>query len=92
MKPNEENGKLPTAKRPFRVLVIAGSNRRQYNCPGVDSSLADLRLKWRELRMGMGKAPAGSSPARQEELGINRDATLSPKKGEGEKRREEPGD
>jgi hypothetical protein len=37
MKPNDENGKLPPAERPFRVLVIAGSNRRQYNCPGVDS-------------------------------------------------------
>jgi hypothetical protein len=34
MKPNDENGKLPTAERPFRVLVIAGSNRGQYNCPG----------------------------------------------------------
>ena len=37
MKPNDDNGKLPLAERPLRVLIIAGSNRRQYNCPGVDS-------------------------------------------------------
>lgn len=35
MKPDDRNGKLPLAKRPFRVLLIAGSDRRQYNCPGV---------------------------------------------------------
>ena len=37
MKPNDDNGRLPAAQRPLRVLLIAGSNRRQYNCPGVDS-------------------------------------------------------
>jgi NADPH-dependent FMN reductase len=37
MKPNDDNGRLPLEQRPFRVLVIAGSDRRQYNCPGVDS-------------------------------------------------------
>ena len=37
MKPNDDNGKLPPSERPFRVLVLAGSDRRQYNCPGVDS-------------------------------------------------------
>lgn len=31
MKPNDENGKLPTAERPFRVLIISSSGRRQYN-------------------------------------------------------------
>jgi len=29
MKPNDESGKLPTSERPFRVLLIAGSDRRQ---------------------------------------------------------------
>jgi hypothetical protein len=48
MKPNDENGKLPTAERPFRVLVIAGSNRRQYNCPGVDSKARALMLRLAE--------------------------------------------
>jgi hypothetical protein len=37
MKPNDDNGRLPASERPFRVLIIAGSDRRQYNCPGVDS-------------------------------------------------------
>ncbi|MDQ3249674.1 MAG: NAD(P)H-dependent oxidoreductase [Chloroflexota bacterium] len=48
MQPNDENGKLPTAARPFRVLLIAGSNRRQYNCPGVDSKARTLMLRMAE--------------------------------------------
>jgi hypothetical protein len=48
MKPNDENGKLPTATRPFRVLVISGSDRRQYNCPGVDSKARTLMLRMSE--------------------------------------------
>src|SRR6266513_26496 len=45
MRPNDENGNLPTAERPFRVLIIAGSDRRQYNCPGVDSKARTLMLQ-----------------------------------------------
>jgi len=45
MKPNDDNGRLPPAKRPFRVLIISGSNRRQYNCPGVDSKSRMLMLR-----------------------------------------------
>ena len=45
MKPNDENGKLPLLERPFRVLIISGSNRRQYNCPGVDSKSRALMLR-----------------------------------------------
>ena len=37
MHPDDDNGRLPTADRPFRVLPLAGSGRRQYNCPGVDA-------------------------------------------------------
>jgi NAD(P)-dependent dehydrogenase (short-subunit alcohol dehydrogenase family) len=48
MRPNDENGQLPTAERPFRVLIIAGSNRRQYNCPGVDSKARTLMLRMAE--------------------------------------------
>ncbi|MGC2238314.1 MAG: NAD(P)H-dependent oxidoreductase [Pyrinomonadaceae bacterium] len=48
MKPNDENGKLPTSERPFRVLVISGSNRRQYNCPGVDAKSRTLMLRMAE--------------------------------------------
>ncbi len=33
------------ADRPFRVLLIAGSERRQYNCPGVDSKARTLMLR-----------------------------------------------
>lgn len=45
MKPNDDNGSLPPEKRPLRVLIIAGSNRRQYNCPGVDSKARTLMLR-----------------------------------------------
>lgn len=37
MKPNDSNGNRSTDQRPFRVLILAGSDRREYNCPGVDS-------------------------------------------------------
>jgi hypothetical protein len=45
MKPDDANGRLPPDQRPFRVLLIAGSNRRQYNCPGVDSKSRALMLR-----------------------------------------------
>src|SRR5262249_7386877 len=45
MKPNDDNRKLPTSDRPFRVLLSAGSARRQYNCPGVDSKARTLMLR-----------------------------------------------
>jgi hypothetical protein len=54
-----------------------------YTAPG--HRYADLKLKWREWRMGLGRATAGSSPAEQERLGLNRDATLYPDQSEGEK-------
>jgi hypothetical protein len=61
---------------------------RAYGYAAPGHRWADAKLKWRELRMKMGLAPAGSSPAAQQELGLNRDATLSPRQGEGEKLRE----
>ena len=33
VRPNDENGNRPTSERPFRVLLIAGSDRRRYDCP-----------------------------------------------------------
>ncbi len=45
MKPNDDNGRLPPEERPFRVLVISGSDRRQYNCPGVDSKSRTLMMR-----------------------------------------------
>lgn len=48
MKPNDEHGKLPPEQRPFRVLVLSGSDRRQYNCPGVDSKSRTLMLRMAE--------------------------------------------
>ncbi len=48
MKPNDTNGHLAPDQRPFRVLIISGSNRRQYNCPGVDSKSRTLMLRMAE--------------------------------------------
>ncbi len=45
MRPKDESGKLPLAERPFRILIISGSGRRQYNCPGVDSKARSLMLR-----------------------------------------------
>jgi hypothetical protein len=42
MKPNDTSGGLPLPERPFRVLLIAASQRRQYNCPGVDGKARGL--------------------------------------------------
>jgi hypothetical protein len=41
----------------------------------------------RDWRMRLGHAPAGSSPAVQDELGLNRDTGLSRTASEGEKLR-----
>jgi hypothetical protein len=49
MKPNDDNAKLTPQQRPFRVLIISGSQRRQYNCPGVDSKSRALMLKMAEM-------------------------------------------
>jgi hypothetical protein len=48
MKPNDRSGERPTSERPFRVLIISGSDRRQYNCPGVDSKSRTLMLRMAE--------------------------------------------
>jgi hypothetical protein len=57
-----------------------------YEAPG--HLLRDVQLGWRSVRMSAGWARAGSSPAEQDRLGLNRDRTFWPSKGEGEKARE----
>jgi hypothetical protein len=57
-----------------------------YKAPG--HFVHDAKLLLRDYRMRVGLAPADSSPAEQDRLGINRDRTLSPEKGEGEKLRD----
>ena len=56
-----------------------------YEAPG--HLLRDAQLAWRDLRMRAGMAPHNSSPARQQELGLNQDQTWSPSESEGEKLR-----
>jgi hypothetical protein len=45
MKPDDENGRKTPENRPFRVFLIAGSNRRQYDCPGIDSKARTLMFR-----------------------------------------------
>jgi hypothetical protein len=52
---------------------------RAYGYKPPSHRWADLKLKWRDLRLRAGVPPAGSSPARQQELGLNQDVTFSPK-------------
>ena len=49
MKPNDKNAGLPLGERPFRILIIAGSGRKQYNCPGVDGKARMLMLKMADM-------------------------------------------
>lgn len=49
MKPNDDNAKLPPEQRPFRILIISGSGRRQYNCPGVDGKSRTLMHRMADL-------------------------------------------
>ena len=58
-----------------------------YKAPG--HFLRDIQLAWRDVRMRTGHAPEDSSPEKQRELGLNRDVTSDPAKGEGEKLRED---
>ena len=48
MKPNDENAKITPEQRPFRILIISGSDRRQYNSR-VDSKSRTLMLKMAEM-------------------------------------------
>lgn len=48
MRPDDKSPALQPEERPFRVLIISGSNRRQYNCPGVDSKSRMLMLRMAE--------------------------------------------
>jgi multimeric flavodoxin WrbA len=59
---------------------------RAYGYERPSHRLADLKLKWRELRMSAGVPPAGSSPSHQQERGLNDDATFTPSVSEGAKR------
>lgn len=52
MQPDDANGHKPPHERPLRVLLIAGSNRRQHNCPGVDSKARTLMLRMAERLPG----------------------------------------
>lgn len=59
---------------------------RAYGYEPPSHLVADLKTKWRGLRMALGRPVTGSSPAIQQALGLNRDAGLRYKRGEGEKR------
>jgi hypothetical protein len=49
---------------------------------------ADLKTKWRAARMALGVPVPGTSPAIQQEQGLNRDVGVLYKKGKGDKLRD----
>ena len=60
MKPDDLNAQRAPEDRPLRVLVIAGSNRRQYYCPGVDSKARTLMFRMADrLPAGVGDRSRG---------------------------------
>ena len=61
---------------------------RAYGYRAPSHLRADIKTKWRGLRMALGRPIPGTSPAIQQERGINRDATIHYKKGEGAKLRD----
>lgn len=49
MKPNDKKSILTVDKRPFSVLIIKGSGRNKYNCPGVDNKARMLIIKMADI-------------------------------------------
>lgn len=68
-------GKVPSGK--YRAYG--------YKAPG--HLLRDAQLLWRNIGLRTGVPPKDSSPAQQQELGLNRDQTWSSHESEGEKLR-----
>src|SRR5258706_10471042 len=66
---------------------VTPSKYRAFGYEARHHTVARFRLAWRDVRLRFGKPPEGSSPAKQEEMGLNEDTTRSPRKGEGEKLR-----
>jgi hypothetical protein len=60
---------------------------RAYGYRPPSHVLADLKTKWRGLRMALGHPVAGTSPAIQQERGLNRDARIRYKASERKFRR-----
>lgn len=58
---------------------------RAHGYKAPSHSWADIKLKWRAIRMSLGKSTADSSPGRQERMNLNRDARFNTKLGESEK-------
>jgi hypothetical protein len=61
---------------------------RAYGYRPPSHFIADLKTKWRGLRMALGIPLAGTSPAIQQERGLNRDSGVRYKRSEGAKLRD----
>jgi hypothetical protein len=56
---------------------VTPTRYRAYGYRPPSHFLADLKTKWRGFRMAIGRPVPGTSPAIQQERGLNRDATLA---------------
>lgn len=68
---------------------VSPGKYRAYGYERPTNLLKELKTGIRSWKLRFGLERDGSSPQQQRELGINDDATLHPKKGEGEKLRDE---
>jgi hypothetical protein len=64
---------------------VTPNRYRAYGYRPPSHRWADLKTKWRGLRMALGLPLPGTSPAIQEDQNLNRDATIFYKRGEGSK-------
>lgn len=55
---------------------------RAYGYVPPKHTWSEIKLGWRDARMRLGIPPKGSSPEKQQKLGLNKDATLFPGKSE----------
>jgi hypothetical protein len=66
---------------------VTPNKYRAYGFKAPGHFKANIQDGIRYVRMMVGRAPAGSSPKVQDDLGLNQDATLYTRKGEGAKLR-----
>ncbi len=85
--PDDPLGKVDAFADRFAAFVAAkgkvdAGKYRAFDYDPPRHLAADMRLAWRDIRMRIGRPRRGSSPAKQQELGLNQDVTLSPGKSE----------
>jgi hypothetical protein len=69
--------------------AVPPGTHRAFGYQPPSHRFADLKLEWRDLAMRAGRPRAGSSPAEQQRLWLNQDATWTPSQSEREKKHDD---